>query len=139
MFPRCAMILQADSHDVSLVKNIYSLEYSIPTSNAQTQRRRGGWNFLFPLSTYYKVLYTSLRLCSEVHSTVVVVCCCVSFNNRHRTACLLPSLTTVNYYFVLILHVTATTDLSDDGRLVVKEFTLTTSSSPKRRIWASLY
>ena len=32
----------------------------------------------------------------------------MSSAHRHRTACLLPSLTTVHYYFVLILRVTAT-------------------------------
>ena len=41
---------------------------------------------------------------------------CVSFDTRHRIACLLPSLTIVHYHFVLILRVTATTQLSDDGR-----------------------
>ena len=30
----------------------------------------------------------------------------------------MPSLTTLSYYFVLILRVTATADLDDDGRLV---------------------
>ena len=58
-------------------------------------------------------LYPSLRLCSKVHCIAVVVCC-VSFDNRHRIACFLPSVTTRHYYFVLILRVTATTELSDD-------------------------
>ena len=38
--------------------------------------------------------------------------------SRHRIACLLPSLTILHYYFVLILRVAATADLDDDGRLV---------------------
>ena len=98
----------------------------------------GGWNFLFPLSVSYKALYPSLRLCSEVHSIAVLVCWCVSFDNRHRIACLLPSLTT-EHYFVLILHVTATTESTEDGRLVLCEYTLTTSLSPKRRLCSSLF
>ena len=40
-----------------------------------------------------------------------------------------------DYYYSL----TSTTDLSDDGKLVVGEYTLTISWSPKRRLWASLY
>ena len=66
-------------------------------SDAQCQRRRGGWSFLFPLSAYYKALYPSLRLCSEVYCIAVVVCWCVSFDNCHQVACLLPSLTTEHY------------------------------------------
>ena len=65
-----------------------------------------------------------------VHCIAVVVSWCVSFNKRRRITCLLPSLTTVHYYFVLILHITATMELLDDGRLVVGEYT-------KRRFWAS--
>ena len=112
-------------------------------SDAQSQRRRGGWSFLFPLSAYNKALCPSLRLCSEVHCIAVVSCRRASFDNRHRIACLLPSLATVHYYFVLILRVTATTELSDNGRLVVGEYrptpTLTTPESAKRRLWASLH
>ena len=95
--------------------------------------------FLFPLSVYSKAFYSSLWLCSEVGYvvTAVVACLCVSFDNRHRKACLFPSLITVHYYFVLIPRVTVTTDLSDDERLVKGEYTLTTSSSPKRQLWAS--
>ena len=33
------------------------------SQNAKIQRRRGGWNFLSPLSAYYKTLYPSLSLC----------------------------------------------------------------------------
>ena len=33
-------------------------------------------------------------------------------------ACLLPSLTTLQYYFILILRVAATAAVDDDGRLV---------------------
>ena len=84
---------------------------SIQTSDAQSQRRRGGgWNFLFPLSAYQKAPYPSLRLYIVLQWWFV----CVSFNNRHRIACLLSSLTTDHYHFVLILRVTATVDLSDD-------------------------
>ena len=47
-------------------------------------------------------------LCSEVFYIAVVVCWCVPYDNRYRIACLLPSLTTERYYFVLILRVTTT-------------------------------
>ena len=55
----------------------------------------------FPLSTIC-VLQSTLR---------------VSYDNRHRIACLLPSLTALHYYFVLILRVAAPADLDDDGKL----------------------
>ena len=77
----------------------------------------------FPLSTLY-VLQSTLPLSKAVHCIAVVACLCISFDNRHRIVCLLTSLTTVHYYFVLILRVTATMDVSDDGRLVVGEYTL---------------
>ena len=50
-----------------------------------------------------------------------MVCLRVSFDKCHSIACLLPSLTTVYYYFVLILRVAATANLEDDGRLVDRE------------------
>ena len=75
----------------------------------------------------------TLPLSKAVHCIVVVVCWCVSFDNRYRIACLLQSLATVHYYFVLILRVTASTELSDYWRLVVVgEYTLPTSSSIKK-------
>ena len=83
-------------------------------SDAESQQRRGRWSFLFPLYVYYKALYSSLRLCSEVYCIALVTYLYVSFNNRHRIACLLPSLPTLHYYFVLILRVTATVEPSDD-------------------------
>ena len=73
---------------------------------------------------------------STLHCSVGLLMCL--FYNRHLVACLLPSLTTEHNYFVLILRVTATMELSYDERLVVEEYTLTTSSSPKRLLWASL-
>ena len=84
------------------------------------------------------VLQSSLPLSKTLLFIAMVASWCVSYDNRHRIACLLPSLTTLLYYFVFILRVTATADLSDDGRLLVGEYTLTTSSSPKRQVWASL-
>ena len=66
----------------------------------------------------------SLRLCSKIYCIAVVVCWCVSYDNRHRITCSLLSLTTEPYYFVLIVCVTATTELSGDERLVVGEYTL---------------
>ena len=91
----------------------------------------------FPLSTFC-VLKSTLPVSTSLLYITLVACWCVSFDNRHRIVCLLPSLTTVYYYFVLILRVTATVDLSDDGMLVVGEYTVIMSSSPNRRVWASL-
>ena len=70
-------------------------------------------------------------------SIMEIVCWCVSFDNRHQIACLLPSSTTLHFYFVLILRVAATADLDDDGTLVVGPYTLSTSSYPKRGVWPS--
>ena len=72
----------------------------------------GGW-VEFPLSTFC-VLQSTLPLSKATHCIAVMVCYCVAFDNRHRIACVLPSLTTERYYFVLILRVRTTTELSDD-------------------------
>ena len=71
----------------------------------------------FPLFTLC-VLQRILPLSKSLFRIALVACCCVSYDNRHRIACLLPSLTSLHYYFVLILRVAATADLYDDGRLV---------------------
>ena len=80
----------------------------------------------FPLSTFC-VLQSTLPLSKALLSIALVACYCVSFDNRLRITCLLPTLTIEHYYFVLILRVTASTDLTDDGRLMVGECTLPTS------------
>ena len=76
----------------------------------------GGW-VDFPLSTSC-ILQSTLPLSMSLLRIALVACLCVSYDNRHRIACLLPSLTTLDYYLVLILRVAATIDLYDDARLV---------------------
>ena len=71
----------------------------------------------FPLSTFC-VLQSTLPLSKSLLFIALVACSCVSYDNRQRIACLLSSLTTLHHDFVLILHVAATADLDDDGRLV---------------------
>ena len=75
----------------------------------------GGVDFL--LSTFC-VIQSALPLSKSLLCITLVACWCVSYDNGFRIACLLPSLTTQHYYFVLILRVAATADLDDEGRLV---------------------
>ena len=84
---------------------------------AMSKSAKEGWvdfslsTFCAPQSTLH---LSKWRLC-----IAVVACWCDSYDNGHRIVFLLPSLTTLNYYFVLILRVAATDDLDDDdGRLV---------------------
>ena len=73
----------------------------------------------FPLSTF-RVPQITLPLSKALLCIALVACWCVSYDNRHRIACLLPSLTTLHYYFGLILRVAATADLDDESGTLVE-------------------
>ena len=89
---------------------------SVEAKPVRPKVSEGGW-VDFPLSTFC-LLQSTLPLSMSLLCKPLVACWCVSYDNHHQIACFLPSLTTLHYYFILILCVTATADLDDDGRFV---------------------